>query len=69
MYRNFLLLAKMEFHLGKRLQASPGKEGQERLVGISGEGPTTTLSYEGTSTGNRLFILLFENIVHAYDAS
>lgn len=28
---NFPVLAKMEFHLGARLHASPGKEGQEGI--------------------------------------
>lgn len=56
MHGNFFLVAKMEFHLGTRLHAFLGKEGQERLVGTSGEGLMTTLSCEGTSTGNLFFI-------------
>lgn len=56
MHGNFFLVAKMEFHLGTRLHAFLGKEGQEGLVGTSGEGLMTTLSCEGTSTGNLFFI-------------
>ena len=43
-----------------------GRKGRKGLAGISGEGPATTLSYEGTWTDNHLFIRFIVWEYHSY---